>query len=119
MINFDFIERKDSITSAAAYPSAAVAELGEISVGEVKLFTYPNPEDHCILIRTAAEEYVAYSQECMHLSCAVYYSQESNCVECPCHCDFFRWRTAKCWKVRHRVPCREYCCKDKVINWWE
>jgi Rieske Fe-S protein len=66
-----------------------VAELGEIPIGQVKLFAYPNPEDHCILIRTAAEEYVAYSQKCTHLSCAVYYSQESNCLECPCHRGFF------------------------------
>lgn len=71
------------------YPSATVAELGEIPIGQVKLFAYPNPEDHCILIRTAAEEYVAYSQKCTHLSCAVYYSQESNCLECPCHRGFF------------------------------
>ncbi|HSS95711.1 MAG TPA: Rieske 2Fe-2S domain-containing protein [Terriglobales bacterium] len=74
---------------APTYPSTKVAALGEIPVGEVKLFAYPNPEDHCILIRTSAEEYVAYSQKCTHLSCAVYYSQESNCLECPCHRGFF------------------------------
>ena len=32
---------------------------------------------------------MAYSQKCTHLSCAVYYSRESNCLECPCHQGFF------------------------------
>ncbi len=27
----------------------------------------------CILVRTAEDEYAAYSQKCTHLSCAVYY----------------------------------------------
>ncbi len=73
----------------AAASQLAVARRGEIAVGEVKLFTYPTPEDHCILVRTAPESYVAYSQKCTHLSCAVYYSRESNQLECPCHNGFF------------------------------
>lgn len=72
-----------------SYPEQAVAQLGEIPVGEVKLFAYPTQEDHCILVRTTEDEYVAYSQKCTHLSCAVYYSRESNCLECPCHQGFF------------------------------
>ena len=72
-----------------SYPSATIAQLDDLPIGQVKLFAYPNAEDHCILIRTTAEEYVAYSQKCTHLSCAVYYSQENNCLECPCHRGFF------------------------------
>ncbi len=70
-------------------PPVPVARKDEIAVGGVKLFTYPTPEDHCILVRTAPETYVAYSQKCTHLSCAVYYSRESNQLECPCHNGFF------------------------------
>ena len=66
-----------------------VAQLGEIAVGEVKLFTFPTPEDHCIMVRSAEDHYVAYSQKCTHLSCAVYYSKASNKLECPCHKGFF------------------------------
>jgi len=40
-------------------------------------------------VRTAPETYVAYSQKCTHLSCAVYYSKESNKLECPCHRGYF------------------------------
>src|SRR5512146_3289123 len=73
----------------AAAPQQAIARLGEIGVGEVKLFTYPTPQDHCIMVRTAADTYVAYSQKCTHLSCAVYYSKQSNALHCPCHNGFF------------------------------
>jgi arsenite oxidase small subunit len=71
------------------YPQQAVAELGEIAIGEVKLFRYPTNEDHCILVRTGELEYVSYSQKCTHLSCAVYYSQANDRLECPCHQGFF------------------------------
>ncbi|HEU5450412.1 MAG TPA: Rieske (2Fe-2S) protein [Terriglobales bacterium] len=74
---------------AAAPPQVAVARKGEIGVGEVKLFTYPTDQDHCILVRTAPDTYVAYSQKCTHLSCAVYYSRQSNQLACPCHRGFF------------------------------
>jgi nitrite reductase/ring-hydroxylating ferredoxin subunit len=72
-----------------SYSERVIARLEEIPVGEVKLFAYPNEEDRCILVRIAENKYVAYSQKCTHLSCAVYYSQDSNCLECPCHQGFF------------------------------
>ncbi len=72
-----------------ALPHQVVARKGEIEVGEVKLFTYPTAQDHCIMVRTAPDVYVAYSQKCTHLSCAVYYSKESNRLLCPCHNGFF------------------------------
>jgi len=71
------------------YPQQTVARLGEIPVGGVKLFTFPTQDDRCILIRISENEHVGYSQKCTHLSCAVYYSQESNRLECPCHKGFF------------------------------
>ena len=69
----------------AVYPARTVSHVGEMPVGAVKLFTYPTPDDHCVLIRTAVDHYVAYNQKCTHLSCAVYYSREENRLECPCH----------------------------------
>ncbi len=61
----------------------------EVPVHGVKLFTYPTAQDHCILVRSAEDAYVAYSQKCTHLSCAVYYSAERNRLECPCHVGVF------------------------------
>ena len=66
-----------------------VAAIDNIAVGEVKLFSYPSPEDPCIMIRTAADTFLAYSQKCTHLSCAVYYAREQNRLECPCHEGYF------------------------------
>jgi nitrite reductase/ring-hydroxylating ferredoxin subunit len=71
------------------YPAQAVAALDEVPVGGVKLFTYPTPDDPCILVRTAGDIYAAYSQKCTHLSCAVYYAKDENRLECPCHQGFF------------------------------
>lgn len=84
-----WILAKTFLTKTLVFPAAVVADIGEIPVGGVKLFAYPVPQDHCILVRTSEEEYVAYSQKCTHLSCAVYYSAKDNRLECPCHQGFF------------------------------
>jgi len=74
---------------APAYPRQAVAGTDEIAVGGVKIFAYPTANDPCILVRTAADSYVAYSQKCTHLSCAVYYEKETDRLACPCHQGYF------------------------------
>jgi arsenite oxidase small subunit len=71
------------------FPEITVMRAGEIPVGGVKLFGYPTNKDRCILVRTAEDSYVAYSQKCTPLSCAVYYSKDHNRFECPCHEGFF------------------------------
>ena len=63
--------------------------LTRLAVGGVKIFAYPTADDPCILVRTGHDSYVAYSQKCTHLSCAVYYEKEQNRLECPCHQGFF------------------------------
>jgi nitrite reductase/ring-hydroxylating ferredoxin subunit len=73
----------------AVFDANDIAAIGEVPVGSVKLFAYPSPDDPCILVRTAPDQYVAYSQKCTHLSCAVYYEKEQNRLECPCHQGFF------------------------------
>ena len=80
---------RSMFSKAPSYPQQTIARLGEIPVGGVKLFTYPTKDDRCILVRTSENEHVSYSQKCTHLSCAVYYSQEDNRLECPCHKGFF------------------------------
>jgi Rieske Fe-S protein len=71
------------------YPATRVASLGEIPVGGVKLFPYPSPQEQCILVRLDEDSYVAYSQKCTHLSCAVFYAPEHQRLECPCHEGYF------------------------------
>jgi nitrite reductase/ring-hydroxylating ferredoxin subunit len=74
---------------APSYSGQTIAALEDVPVGGVKLFAYPTAEDPCILIRTASDAFVAYSQKCTHLSCAVFYAREQNRLECPCHQGFF------------------------------
>jgi Rieske Fe-S protein len=69
----------------ATPPMMTVARVGEIPVGGVKLFQYPRDGEQCILVRIGEDAYAAYSQKCTHLSCAVYYSQQSRELVCPCH----------------------------------
>ena len=70
-------------------PPMRIAGADELAVGDVKLFAYPGPDDHGILVRVTASRFVAYSQKCTHLSCAVYYSKANNRIECPCHEGYF------------------------------
>jgi nitrite reductase/ring-hydroxylating ferredoxin subunit len=76
-----------SIFSRGATPPApaTIGRLGDLPVGGARVFQYPSPKDPCLLIRTGAESYVAYSQKCTHLSCAVYFDAAKGRIECPCH----------------------------------
>ena len=80
------------LRKAPVYPEARWRRAGEIPVGGVKLFQYPKPGEQCIMVRTAEDAYVAYSQKCTHLSCAVFYSREHDRLECPCHQGYFSIR---------------------------
>lgn len=70
-------------------PVRKIVGLREVSVGGVVKFAYPAEHDDCLLVRTAADRFVAYSQKCTHLSCAVTPKPEQNCLYCPCHHGFF------------------------------
>jgi Rieske Fe-S protein len=79
-----------SLWSREAPPAPqAVARLGEIPVGGAKVFRYPGANDPCLLLRTGESAYVAYSQKCTHLSCAVFPSSDGKRLECPCHEGYF------------------------------
>jgi Rieske Fe-S protein len=84
-----WIWAKGWFQSSEAFPEKVVANVSGIPVKGVKLFEYPRKGDQCILIRTAEEGFVAYSQKCTHLSCAVYYAPEKDRLECPCHQGYF------------------------------
>ena len=84
-----WIAIRSAFGRAPSFEPMAIAGAAETPVGGVKLFQYPGPEDPCILVRTAADHFVAYSQKCTHLSCAVYYAPEAGRLECPCHEGYF------------------------------
>jgi Rieske Fe-S protein len=67
------------------FPRQKIALVSDIPVGGVKLFQYPTPKEQNLLIRTGEDGFVAFSQKCTHLSCAVFFSREDNQLICPCH----------------------------------
>jgi len=69
--------------------AARVAAVTEIPVGAYALFRYPTGDDPCILLRLAEDRFVAYSQECAHLSCPVMFNAATRQLECPCHKGLF------------------------------
>jgi Rieske Fe-S protein len=76
-------------SKAPVYSEKNICRAMDVPVGGVWLFRYPTEKDACILIRPDEETYVAYSQKCTHLSCAVFYAREKNRLECPCHEGYF------------------------------
>ncbi len=76
-------------TPAENTPELVVARASQLPAGTVKLFSYPGPNDPCILVRRTNGQLAAFSQKCTHLSCAVYYSAPRDRLECPCHEGYF------------------------------
>lgn len=76
-----------------AYSEKDICRVDALPVGGVWLFRYPTEKDPCILVRPDEQTYVAYSQKCTHLSCAVYYAAERKRLECPCHEGYFSVQT--------------------------
>jgi Rieske Fe-S protein len=56
-----------------------------LAPGSALNFRYPNEDDTAILVRAADGQYFAYGQKCTHLACPVYYEQQRQRLECPCH----------------------------------
>ena len=71
-----------------------IAALDQLAVGGVLPFTYPGPQDDCVLMRTA-DGLVAYSQKCTHLSCAVRPRVDQGVIHCPCHEGYFDLRSGR------------------------
>jgi arsenite oxidase small subunit len=76
-------------SSPSAPREIEIGSVGEIGVGESKIFQYPRASDPCILIRPASDTYLAYSRFCTHLQCVVFYRPAQEGFECPCHHGFF------------------------------
>ena len=62
-----------------------IAGIDELAIGSSMVFKYPEAHDTCLLVRLASTEYVAYSQKCTHLSCAVIPRVDDGHFHCPCH----------------------------------
>jgi Rieske Fe-S protein len=66
-------------------PIQQIATTEQLPIGGAKTFIYPEAHDTCLLMRTGENTFVAYSQKCTHLSCAVVPQPNKNRFFCPCH----------------------------------
>ena len=72
-----------------------IASVADVAVGATLVFDYPAQHDSCVLVRLSESEWVAYSQKCTHLSCAVIPRPEQGLIHCPCHEGVFDLRTGR------------------------
>lgn len=68
-----------------AHGAQPIAADGEVGVGRVIRFDYPEPGEPCLLARLDDGKLVAFGQKCTHLSCAVTPDLPNNRFLCPCH----------------------------------
>jgi len=68
-----------------AYTPKRIEGAESLAPGSSLNFRYPNEDDTAILIRLGEGQYYAYGQKCTHLACPVYFEQERQRLECPCH----------------------------------
>jgi len=78
---------------SGALPIARVASVHDLAVGGALVFAYPAVHDPCLLVRLSEAEFVAFSQKCTHLSCAVIPRPAERVFFCPCHEGRFDLRT--------------------------
>jgi Rieske Fe-S protein len=76
-------------------PLQKIAQVDELEVGQTKLFHYPTEADGCLLIRLAEDQFIAYSNECTHLMCAVVPQVAEGQLHCPCHVGYFDLETGR------------------------
>jgi Rieske Fe-S protein len=63
----------------------AIVAASAVPVGAAYLFRYPTPLDPAVVVRLQGGELRAFSQQCTHLGCVVYYDAPSDRMLCPCH----------------------------------
>ena len=68
-----------------APPMQKIADVDQVRIGGAVSFSYPEAHDSCLLLRKDEQTFVAFSQKCTHLSCAVVPQTDRGRFFCPCH----------------------------------
>jgi Rieske Fe-S protein len=79
----------------AAPGDRRIAGIDQLAVGGTLVFHYPGEHDPCVLVRLDERDFVAYSQKCTHLSCAVIPRPDRSDIYCPCHEGIFDLRSGR------------------------
>ncbi|MCB8948116.1 MAG: Rieske (2Fe-2S) protein [Ardenticatenaceae bacterium] len=77
----DFLEQRE-----AAPAAKVITRVEAIPVGGSLIFNYPEEGSPArLLVRVAEETFVAYEQQCTHLTCPVIPHVAEGELHCPCH----------------------------------
>ncbi len=72
-----------------------ITRVEDIPVGGSLIFKYPADSPARLLVRVDEETFVAYEQQCTHLTCPVIPQVEVGELHCPCHEGVFDLRTGR------------------------
>lgn len=79
----------------AVAPPQMIAHVDEVPVGGSLIFKYPANSPARLLVRVDEETFVAYEQQCTHLTCPVIPAVETMELHCPCHHGVFDLLTGR------------------------
>ena len=74
---------------------ARIARVADLPVGEAMLFEYPSGSPSRLLVRVDETSFVAYEQQCTHLTCPVVPDVARGELRCPCHHGVFDLRSGR------------------------
>ena len=77
-----------NLPASPAAQAVPIAKVSDLTVNGWKVFNFPDQYAEGILIRLSEQQFVAYSDVCTHLSCAVVYQSDGK-LHCPCHDGLF------------------------------
>jgi Rieske Fe-S protein len=76
-------------------PIVKIADKTALAVGGAMVFHYPDESEPCLLLRPDEQTFLAYSQKCTHLACAVVPEFGQKHLLCPCHHGYFEMATGR------------------------
>jgi Rieske Fe-S protein len=76
-------------------PLLKIATKNQLAVGAAMVFNYPDDTEPCLLLHTADDSFVAFSQKCTHLACAVSPRFKDGDLYCPCHHGYFEMASGR------------------------
>lgn len=86
---------RDLLEQQGSTSPQVIARVEDIPVGGSLIFKYPADSPARLLVRVDEETFVAYEQQCTHLTCPVIPHVEVGELHCPCHEGIFDLRTGR------------------------
>lgn len=76
-------------------PPQVITAVADVPVGGSLIFNYPEGSPARLLMRLDEETFVAYEQQCTHLTCPVIPAVDDLELHCPCHDGVFDMLTGR------------------------